>query len=60
LKGRYLGPLAANADFGAAFAFCRLLTLKTKHGISSLMIGYSDDAHDQLNRWMLLNIRVHG
>jgi hypothetical protein len=35
LESRHLGLLAAHAYLGASFAFCRLLTLKTKHGFSS-------------------------
>ena len=33
LKHSHIGLLAADADFGAAFAFCRLFALKTKHGV---------------------------
>ncbi|HSO18585.1 MAG TPA: hypothetical protein VLT88_03955, partial [Desulfosarcina sp.] len=36
-----VGLLAAYADLGASFAFGRLLALKTKHGVSSLMLGVS-------------------
>jgi hypothetical protein len=35
-----IGLFAAYADFGASFAFGRLLALKTKHGVSSLGVVF--------------------